>query len=93
MKFMRDDKISYLTPLEAFRLMGFDDMDYVNCLNAVDNKIKEVYARAGNSIVVNVIVEIYKQLQKYYPNDFKNDISLISLFSGIGAFEKAFKRL
>ena len=93
MKFIRNGKISYLTPLETFRLMGFEDNDYENCLRAVDNKIKEVYARAGNSIVVNIVVEIYKQLQIYYPNDFKDNISLISLFSGIGAFEKAFQRV
>lgn len=99
MKFMRNNKISYLTPLETFRLTGFEDKDFYACSNAIDSfnttiniKEKEKYARAGNSIVVNVVVEIYKQIEKYYPNDFK-DLSLISLFSGIGAFEKAFDRV
>ena len=31
---------------------------------------------------------IFKELKKQYPNDFK-DLDMISLFSGIGAFEKA----
>lgn len=99
MKFYRNGNISYLTPLETFRLMGFDDIDYIKCDNAIESfnttkkvKQKEKYAKAGNSIVVDVILLIYKQLQKYYPNDFKN-IDLISLFSGIGAFEKALDRL
>ena len=54
-----------------------------------EQKIKK---QAGNSIVVNVVYEIFKQLLKYYPDDFK-DLDVISLFSGIGAFEKALGKL
>ena len=42
--------------------------------------------------MVNVVYEIFKQLLKYYPDDFK-DLDVISLFSGIGAFEKALEKL
>lgn len=100
MKFMRNNKISYLTPLETFRLMGFDDYDFDKCDKAINDfkttdnvKEKEKYARAGNSIVVDVLFYIYKQIQKYYPNDFKTGINVVTLFSGIGAFEKALDRL
>lgn len=79
-----------LSPLESFRLMDFDDSDFKK-INHFSNSV--LYKQAGNSIVVNVVAEIYKQLQRYYPNDFKDNISLISLFSGIGAFEKAFDRI
>lgn len=80
-----------LSPLQSLQLMGFTKEDFYRSFNAgVCNS--EIYKQAGNSIVVNVIVEIYKQLQKYYPDDFKN-VSLISLFSGIGAFEKAFQKV
>ena len=41
----------------------------------------------------NVLEEIYKCLMRLYPNDFKQDMNIISLFSGIGAFEKALKRI
>ena len=44
--------------------------------------------QAGNSITVNVLVEIYKQIHKFYPNDFDN-LKMVSLFSGIVSFEKA----
>lgn len=99
MKFYRNGKISYLHPNEAFRLMGFSDEDYQKCNRKINEftvsdsrKTKEEYARAGNSIVVTVVLEIFKELKKQYPNDFK-DLSMISLFSGIGAFEKALKLL
>lgn len=49
-----------LTPREYWRLMGFDDEDF--------DKAKEVssdtqlYKQAGNSIVVNVLEAVLKQL-------------------------------
>lgn len=99
MKFYRDGKISYLHPNETFRLMGFSDEDYQKCNRKINEftvsdsrKTKEEYARAGNSIVVNVVLEIFKELKRQYPSDFK-DLDLVSLFSGIGAFEKALKLL
>ncbi len=76
---------------ECFRVMGFSKEDYENAL-ASGSTIPRLYKQTGNSIVVNVVYEIYKQLQKYYPNEFK-DLRMISLFSGIGAFEKALGRL
>lgn len=58
-----DVAIRRLTPLECFRLMGFDDEDY--------QKIKELkisdtqaYKMAGNSIVVNCLTEIFKKLKE-----------------------------
>lgn len=57
------------------------------------NSNSALYKQAGNSIVVNVLVEIYKCLQQAYPNDFKAGMNVISLFSGIGAFEKALDRM
>lgn len=54
-------KIRKLTPLECFRLMGFDDSDWKVL---VDNKISntQLYKMAGNSIVVDVIEELYRQI-------------------------------
>lgn len=41
--------------------MGFEDKD-IDCL--IDNKISntQLYKMAGNSIVVNVLIEIFKKL-------------------------------
>ena len=59
-------RIRKLTPKECFRLMGFDDRD-VDIL--IENKISntQLYKMAGNSIVVDVLEEIYIELlNKYY---------------------------
>ena len=87
-----EGRIRKLTPKECWRLMGFDDIDFEKAY-AVGNTDNKLYIQAGNSIVVNVLEEIYKCLHTAYPNDFKADMSVISLFSGIGAFEKALKRV
>ncbi|MDY8021120.1 DNA cytosine methyltransferase [Paenibacillus polymyxa] len=64
-KIMHEYRIRKLTPLECFRLMGFDDEDYDTLKN---NKVSnsQIYKMAGNSIVVNVIEEILKELIPQY---------------------------
>lgn len=83
-------RIRKLTPKECWRLMGFKDEQFQRVVDAgVSNS--QLYKQAGNSIITKCLYHIYLQLQKYYPNDFKDGLSLISLFSGIGAFEVAFE--
>lgn len=53
-------RIRKLTPLECWRLMGFDDEDYQKA--AAVNSNTQLYKQAGNSIVVNVLEGILKQL-------------------------------
>jgi len=56
-------KIRKLTPLECLRLMGFDDEDYyILKENKISNS--QIYKMVGNSIVVNVLEEIFKKLFK-----------------------------
>ena len=57
---MEELRIRKLTPKECFRLMGFDDEDFEKA-SAV-NSNAQLYKQAGNSIVVNVLEEIFKQL-------------------------------
>lgn len=66
---MPDLRIRKLTPKECFRLMGFDDKDY-DVL--VENKISnsQIYKLAGNSIVVNVLEEIFVALLNQYDDVF-----------------------
>lgn len=88
--FVYGSQVRNYTAKESLMLMGYEQSDYDKMKQVVtEQKIKK---QAGNSIVVNVVYEIFKQLQIYYPNDFKN-LDVISLFSGIGAFEKALERL
>ena len=52
-----------LTPKEAHRLMGFDDVDYENC-KAVGMSDTQGYKQSGNSIVTNVIALLAEHLYK-----------------------------
>lgn len=90
-KIFENPKIRKLTPKECYRLMGFSDEDFEKA-KAV-NLNSQLYKQAGNSIVVNVLEEIYKCLHNAYPNDFTKGMNVMSLFSGIGAFEKALERV
>lgn len=88
----QDFRIRKLTPKECYRLMGFSDEDFEKA-KATGNSNSQLYKQAGNSIVVNVLEEIYKCLHNAYPNDFTEGMNVMSLFSGIGAFEKALERV
>jgi DNA (cytosine-5)-methyltransferase 1 len=55
-----DLRIRKLTPKECFRLMGVKDEDYEKVAKNQSNA--SLYHLAGDSIVVNVIEEIIKQL-------------------------------
>ena len=54
-------KFRYLTPRECFKLMGFSDSDFDKVMLKGIPKTR-LYALAGNSIVVNVLEAIFKEL-------------------------------
>jgi hypothetical protein len=84
-------RIRKLTPRECFRLMAFSDEAFDRASNAgVSNT--QLYKQAGNSIVVDVLYYIYKNLYKAMPYLFDN-LKVGSFFSGIGAFECALDKL
>lgn len=84
-------RIRKLTPLECWRLMGFSDEDFYKAKAAgVSNS--QLYKQAGNSIVVDVLYYIFKELYDVMPYLF-DDLKVGSYFSGIGAFEKGLDRL
>lgn len=58
-------RIRKLTPKECFRLMGFDDEDFEKAQN-IPTSNTQLYKQAGNSIVVNVLESIFKELLKDY---------------------------
>lgn len=54
-------RIRKLTPLECWRLMGFEDTDFWKVKNSgISNS--QLYKMAGNSIVVNVLRAIFREL-------------------------------
>lgn len=61
-------KYRYLTERECFRLMGFSDDDFNKLWEVYkekENKISSIlYKQIGNSIVVNVLEEVLKEIVK-----------------------------
>ena len=55
-----DLRIRKLTPKECFRLMGVNDSDYENVARNQSNS--SLYHLAGDSIVVNVLMAIFKEM-------------------------------
>lgn len=55
-----NDRPRVITPIESWRLMGFDDVDFSRAEKVCDSKY--LYQQAGNSIVVDVLMAIFKEL-------------------------------
>lgn len=53
-------RIRKLTPKECWRLMGFNDNEFERAEKVNSNT--QLYKQAGNSIVVNVLEKILKNL-------------------------------
>ena len=53
-------RIRKLTPKECWRLMGFDDADFEKA--AAENSNTQLYKQAGNSIVVDVLYYIFRNM-------------------------------
>lgn len=71
-------RIRKLTPLECFRLMGFSDEDFYS-IKGISNT--QLYKMAGNSIVVDVLVHLFKSLfEALESNEHKEIIEQPSLF-------------
>ena len=56
----QDLRIRKLTPKECWRLMGFSDDAYEKAAQVKSNS--QLYKQAGNSIVVNVLTEVLRNL-------------------------------
>ena len=55
-----EKRIRKLTPKECWRLMGFDDESYERAAKVTTHS--QLYKQAGNSIVVDVLMEIFRGL-------------------------------
>ena len=64
----KDFRIRKLTPRECFRLMDVDDKD-IDTIQAAGISESQQYKLAGNSIVVNVLTEIFRKLLVDTHND------------------------
>lgn len=77
--------IDIYEPAEHLKMMQEADK-----ISKVSNT--QLYKQAGNSIVVDVLYYIFKELYEVMPYLF-DDLKVSSYFSGIGAFESALDRL
>lgn len=68
-------RIRKLTPRECWRLMGFKDR-YFDRVQGVSNT--QLYKQAGNSIVVDVLRAIFRELKNQYQEYFE-EIDLLDL--------------
>ena len=57
---MENIRIRKLTPRECWRLMGFSDEDFDRAKEV--NSDTQLYKQAGNSIVVDVLEAIFREL-------------------------------
>lgn len=72
-----DYRLRKITPLECWRLMGFTDEDYWKTRRALEKEFynendrsnSQMYKQAGNSICVNVLEAIFKELFKEKINE------------------------
>lgn len=69
--YLEDGRIRELTPLECWRLMGFSDDEYISARNGIiqecmgidNSKLEaELYERAGRSIPINILKEVFNSL-------------------------------
>ncbi len=58
-------RLRYLTHVESFRLMGFDEEDCEKCFERGITDV-QLRVKAGNSIVVNVLEAIFSKLGETY---------------------------
>ena len=59
-KILKNYRVRKLTPKETWRLMGFSDEDYEKAVE--HNSKTQLYKQAGNSIVKQVLMAIFSQL-------------------------------
>lgn len=82
-----------LSPRECLRLMGFSDSFKIVVPDT------QMYRQVGNSIAVNVMMEVVKRINltgifdKVSDDSRKGRLQVATVFSGIGAAEFALKRL
>ena len=80
--YLNDDfteyKIRKITPREAFRLMGMKDSD-IDKIQQVGLSNSQQYKIAGNSIVVDVLEGIFKELFLSEKENNERDFEIVKL--------------
>lgn len=84
----QDNRIRKISVKECYRAMGFDDTMYNKIVSlGLSDRVQRMLC--GNSIVIDVLVSLFRDLYKSQPHLFTNNMRVLSVCSGIGAFEIA----
>ena len=86
-----NSRVRRLTPKECWRLFDFSDDDFEKAQLALNNTYyhgrdkssSRLYEQAGNTIVINTLSAVLKQL------NIQEHIDVVEFFCGIGAQRKA----
>ena len=89
-----NSRVRRLTPKECWRLFDFSDDDFEKAQLALNNTYyhgrdkssSRLYEQAGNTIVINTLSAVLKQL------NIQEHIDVVEFFCGIGAQRKALER-
>jgi DNA (cytosine-5)-methyltransferase 1 len=68
-------RLRKLTPTEVFRFMGVPVEYIVKLVNQSGNSDAQLYKQAGNSIVVDVLYHLFKNIFDSYYNQIVNNNS------------------
>ena len=83
--------IRKFTPVENFKLQGFDEKFIKNIVNNPLVSMTQQYKQAGNAVSPPVITEIINHLKKYIIEE-KKKLRFIDLFCGLGGFRLALEK-
>lgn len=83
--------IRKFTPVENFKLQGFDEKFIKNIVNNPLVSMTQQYKQAGNAVSPPVITEIINHLKKYIIEE-KKELKFIDLFCGLGGFRLALEK-
>lgn len=81
-------KIRKLTPIENFRVQGFDEKFIENIRNSGVSDT-QLYKQSGNAVSPPVIKEIFNNIEKFLDSTKNKKLKFIDLFAGLGGFRIA----
>lgn len=87
----QNNRLRKITVQECFTLQGFTDEQFkiINSLNMSDRVLRRL---SGNTITIDVLTALYRDLYATQPHLFSNNLKVLSTCSGIGAFELALQQ-
>lgn len=87
----QNNKLRKISVQECFALQGFIDEQYntIKSLNLSDRTMRRL---AGNTITIDVLTALYRDLYATQPHLFNNNLNVLSVCSGVGSFELALQK-